>query len=412
MSLNTDDLKKFEQGVPEKISLSGSFDRNVPRNIRLMTSSAEYFRIDSAEKKLSVCLDWRCTLRKNIIEFMGVVVQATLLISIGYSWFYALLIAGIVGIGGLLYFRFQHQSLAKLNIPCVQVMEMQNGILRLFKNDDLIFMQQDTDFREFDLKDIQCFLCVAATTIYYNHTQWKNDAVWKILYAVRQDSTLECIMFTGDCGTTFYRILAKKCGKKLVTLQHSASFTGGGDMKKFFLIISCLGIYLISRYTVQELNRIYTLEPAGLFILLLNWQTVVRLFLWISIDKKFSNTVMKILTVNYLLGFFFCLVCTIGIVIHQFALNSYKVITGGLPLGLFILIGSIFVLHGVNYLLLFPNPWKKVLYLVLSYVSVGVIQIAWIIVFGIFNAFVTSIFLITWTILLSVYGIKEWKNNL
>ena len=227
MSLNTDDLKKFEQGVPEKISLSGSFDRNVPRNIRLMTSSAEFFRIDSAEKKLSVCLDWRCTLRKNIIEFMGVVVQATLLISIGYSWFYALLIAGIAGIGGLLYFRFQHQSLAKLNIPCVQVMEMQNGILRLFKNDDLIFMQQDTDFREFDLKDIQCFLCVAATTIYYNHTQWKNDAVWKILYAVRQDSTLECIMFTGDCGTKFYRILAKKCGKKLVTLQHSASFTGG-----------------------------------------------------------------------------------------------------------------------------------------------------------------------------------------
>ena len=227
MSLNTDDLKKFEQGVPEKISLSGSFDRNVPRNIRLMTSSTEFFRIDSAEKKLSVCLDWRCTLRKNIIEFMGVVVQATLLISIGYSWFYALLIAGIAGIGGLLYFRFQHQSLAKLNIPCVQVMEMQNGILRLFKNDDLIFMQQDTDFREFDLKDIQCFLCVAATTIYYNHTQWKNDAVWKILYAVRRDSTLECIMFTGDCGTKFYRILAKKCGKKLVTLQHSASFTGG-----------------------------------------------------------------------------------------------------------------------------------------------------------------------------------------
>ena len=81
-------------------------------------------------------------------------------------------------------------------------------------------------------------------------------------------------------------------------------------------------------------------------------------------------------------------------------------------MGLFILIGSIFVLHGVNYLLLFPKPWKKVLYLVLSYVSVGVIQIAWIIVFGIFNAFVTSIFLITWTILLSVYGIKEWKNNL
>ena len=183
-------------------------------------------------------------------------------------------------------------------------------------------------------------------------------------------------------------------------------------MKNIFLIISCLGIYLISRYTVQELNSIYTLEPAGLFILLLNWQTVVRLFLWISIDKKFSNTVMKILTVNYLLGFFFCLVCTIGIIIHQFALNSYKVITGGLPLGLFILIGSIFVLHGVNYLLLLPNPWKKVLYLVLSYVSVGVIQIAWIIVFGIFNAFVTSIFLITWTILLSVYGIKEWKNNL
>ena len=183
-------------------------------------------------------------------------------------------------------------------------------------------------------------------------------------------------------------------------------------MKNIFLIISCLGIYLISRYTVQELNSIYTLEPAGLFILLLNWQTVVRLFLWISIDKKFSNTVMKILTVNYLLGFFFCLVCTIGIIIHQFALNSYKVITGGLPLGLFILIGSIFVLHGVNYLLLFSKPWKKVLYLVLSYVSVGVIQIAWIIVFGIFNAFVTSIFLITWTILLSVYGIKEWKNNL
>ena len=83
MSLNTDDLKKFEQGVPEKIFLSGSFDRNVPRNIRLMTSSAEYFRIDSAEKKLSVCLDWRCTLRKNIIEFIVVVVQATLLISIG-----------------------------------------------------------------------------------------------------------------------------------------------------------------------------------------------------------------------------------------------------------------------------------------------------------------------------------------
>ena len=73
MSLNTDDLKKFEQGVPEKISLSGSFDRNVPRNIRLMTSSAEFFRIDSAEKKLSVCLDWRCTLRKNIIEFIVVV---------------------------------------------------------------------------------------------------------------------------------------------------------------------------------------------------------------------------------------------------------------------------------------------------------------------------------------------------
>ena len=183
-------------------------------------------------------------------------------------------------------------------------------------------------------------------------------------------------------------------------------------MKNIFLIISCLGIYLISRYTVQELNRIYTLEPAGLFILLLNWQTVVRLFLWISIDKKFSNTVIKILTVNYLLGFFFCLVCTIGIIIHQFALNSYNVIAGSLPLWLFILIGSIFVLHGVNYLLLFPNPWKKVLYLVLSYVSVGVIQIAWIIVFGIFNAFVTSIFLITWTILLSVYGIKEWKNNL
>ena len=101
MSLNTDDLKKFEQGVPEKISLSGSFDRNVPRNIRLMTSSAEFFRIDSAEKKLSVCLDWRCTLRKNIIEFMVVVVQATLLISIGYSWFYASLIAGIAGIGGI-----------------------------------------------------------------------------------------------------------------------------------------------------------------------------------------------------------------------------------------------------------------------------------------------------------------------
>ena len=43
--------------------------------------------------------------------------------------------------------------------------------------------------------------------------------VWKILYAVRQDSTLECIMFTGDCGTKFYRILAKKCGKKLVTCR-------------------------------------------------------------------------------------------------------------------------------------------------------------------------------------------------
>ena len=119
-------------------------------------------------------------------------------------------------------------------------------------------------------------------------------------------------------------------------------------LKKIYLLASSLGIYFISRYVIKTFEELRV--ASFLFILLFNTPSFVRLFLWISgFDRKIS---IKVLTVNYLSGFLLYLLCIVGLFITG---EKYNVLAGAIPLASYFTIGSIFVLHGINFLLLFPK---------------------------------------------------------
>ena len=133
-------------------------------------------------------------------------------------------------------------------------------------------------------------------------------------------------------------------------------------LKKIYLLASRLGFYFISRYVIKTFEELTV--ASFLFILLFNVPTFIRLFLWISgFDRKIS---IKVLTVNYLSGFLLYLLCIVGLFITS---EKYNVLAGAIPFASYFTIGSIFVLHGINFLLLFPKTKGVLPALILSYTA-------------------------------------------
>ena len=174
-------------------------------------------------------------------------------------------------------------------------------------------------------------------------------------------------------------------------------------LKKIYLLASSLGIYFISRYVIKTFEELTV--ASFLFILLFNVPTFIRLFLWISgIDRKIS---IKVLTVNYLSGFLLYLLCIVGLFITG---EKYNVLAGAIPFASYFTIGSIFVLHGINFLLLFPKTKGVLPALILSYTLTFIVQFMCLFLQGPVNMFLTSMFFAVWTIVLSMTGIRNWKS--
>lgn len=181
-------------------------------------------------------------------------------------------------------------------------------------------------------------------------------------------------------------------------------------MRNIFLILNSLIIVLLSSWTIQGFQE---LKPAFGFMLILNAQTIARAFLfWVQLNRDKSRNLfaIKFLTYNYLL-FFFVYLIIIAVIIATS--GEYFVFEGMVPFALYISLGGVFVLHGINFLLLFSKVRIIILLFVLSYVYVFIIQVVCTINYmGIFDVLFTSIFFAVWTITLSVIGIMKLRNKM
>lgn len=162
-------------------------------------------------------------------------------------------------------------------------------------------------------------------------------------------------------------------------------------------IIICFLILYLSKIVVQQFNEIYDLRNHFLCMLFLNYQSITHFFILI-LNKK-DNIAINILNINYLIGFVLDALCIIFVIIDQLAINKVNVLIGAIPLGLYITLGAVFLLHGLNYLL-YLGKGIIIIILLFSYCLFFCIQLAFTLKYhGSINLFITPIFFVIWAIL-------------
>ena len=166
-----------------------------------------------------------------------------------------------------------------------------------------------------------------------------------------------------------------------------------------FVIIICFFILYLSNIVVRQFNEIYDLKHPFVCILFLNYQSITYFFILILNINKNDKVAINILNINYLIGFILYALCIIWVIIDQLAINQFDVLMGAVPLGLYITLGSVFLLHGLNYLLYLGKEIVTI-FLLFSYCLFFCFQFALTLnCHGSINLFVTPVFFVIWTIL-------------
>ena len=165
------------------------------------------------------------------------------------------------------------------------------------------------------------------------------------------------------------------------------------------VIIICFFAFYLSNNVVRQFNEIYDLKHPFLCMLFLNYQSITYFFILILNININDNVAINILNINYLIGFILYALCIIFVIIDQLAINQFNVLMGAVPLGLYITLGSVFLLHGLNYLL-YLGKGIFTIFLLFSYCLLFCIQFALTLnCHGSINLFVTPVFFVIWTIL-------------
>ena len=177
------------------------------------------------------------------------------------------------------------------------------------------------------------------------------------------------------------------------------------------LIIICFFAFYLSNVVISQFKNIYDLKHPFVCMLFLNYQSVTCFFiLMLKINNE--NVVINILKINYLIGFILYALCIIFVIIHQFAINKVNVLMGAIPLGLYITLGSVFLLHGLNYLL-YLGKWVVTIFLLFSYCLFFCVQFALTLKYhGSINLFITPVFFVIWAILFIWLSCKSSGANI
>ncbi len=164
------------------------------------------------------------------------------------------------------------------------------------------------------------------------------------------------------------------------------------------IIISFLAIFL-SKYTyVRYFKDLYDIKHPFMYILFLNYPSITYFSIWIFVNNN-DNVAIKMLKITYLSGFVLYALCIILVIIDKFPILKVDVLMGIVPLGLYIILGSVFILHGINYLL-YLEKWKITIILLSSYCLFFCIQHFLLMNFlGFINVFITPVFFVIWAIL-------------
>ncbi len=167
----------------------------------------------------------------------------------------------------------------------------------------------------------------------------------------------------------------------------------------FIVIIICFLIFYLSNVTIRQFNNIYDLRYPFVCMLFFNYQSIIYFFILILNINNNESIVINTLKFNYLIGFILYALCIILVIIHQFAINKVNVLMGAIPLGLYITPGSVFLLHGLNYLL-YLGKWIITIFLLFSYCLFFCVQFVLTLkCLGSINLFVTPVFFVIWAIL-------------
>lgn len=165
------------------------------------------------------------------------------------------------------------------------------------------------------------------------------------------------------------------------------------------VIIICFFAFYLSNIVVRQFNEIYDLKHPFLCILFLNYQSITYFFILILNINNNDNIAINILNINYLIGFILDALCIIFVIIDQLVINQFNVLMGAVPLGLYITLGSVFLLHGLNYLLYLGNRIVTI-FLLFSYCLFFCVQFVLTLkCLGFINLFVTPVFFLIWAIL-------------
>ena len=216
---------RLEKCIPEKIEFVNPVqDLNSPQVKRSLLAPDQLYdwlpgkryQALAVPVRMPDFLDDIVPLPILIIILGGVIYWQTknLLLASGIS---AVLLALI-----LIYAVVKGYRLWKISRWPVALIRGQKLFLR--KNSDQYFLQQPNGRKTLDLNEIDCFISVACPTVYINNRSWTFPSrTWHILYAVRFQSELECLMIAQgwlfSCSRLFYRTLARKTGKPLYEFQ-------------------------------------------------------------------------------------------------------------------------------------------------------------------------------------------------
>jgi len=163
-------------------------------------------------------------------------------------------------------------------------------------------------------------------------------------------------------------------------------------------LIICFVAFFVTNWAVRQLNELYDLKPSIIYILILNYQSFIYFFVLLLNENK-NKVAINILNINYIIGFVLYASCIIVILVHQFYINEYNSLMGAVPLGLYITLGSVFLLHGLNYLL-YLGKGIITLYFIFSYCLFFCIQFALTLECrGSINFFISPVFFLIWVIL-------------
>ncbi len=164
------------------------------------------------------------------------------------------------------------------------------------------------------------------------------------------------------------------------------------------IVIICFLAFFITNWVVQQISELYDLKHPIIYIFLLNYQSVIY-FLVLILNENKNKVVINILNINYIIEFALYASCIIVILVHQFYINKVDSLMGAVPLGLYISLGSVFLLHGLNYTLYLGKGIITII-LLFSYCLFFCIQFVLILdCHGSINNFITPVFFVIWIIL-------------